>query len=157
MTSIDYEEIFENFLGNITDYDFANFSISESFSIMTEYLHKALAEAYLRRIFSSITIDDVSQTITFEMAYATDENADNEFVINAIAKWMVYEWLQKDVNSKNLTLQFIGTKEQKYYSQKEMLVGLRGLLEEKYKEARFFVQDRGYISNSYIGGDGWES
>ena len=113
MTSIDYEEIFENFLGNITDYDFANFSISESFSIMTEYLHKALAEAYLRRIFSSITIDDVSQTITFEMAYATDENADNEFVINAISKWMVYEWLQKDVRSKNLTLQFFGTKEQK--------------------------------------------
>ena len=157
MTSIDYEVIFESFLGNVTDYDFANFSMSESFSIMTEYLRKALAETYLRRIFSSITIDDVSQTITFEMAYVVDEDADTDFVINAIAKWMVYEWLHREVKSKNLTSLFLGTKEQSVYSQANHISQLRGLMDDSYKEARFFVQDRGYISNSYIGGEGWES
>ena len=56
MTSIDYTVIFESFLGDITDYDFANLSMSDSFFLMTEYLHKALAETYVRRLFSSITI-----------------------------------------------------------------------------------------------------
>lgn len=152
MTSIDYDVIFENFLGNVTDYDFANLSMSESFSLMTEYLHKALAEAYLRRIFSSITLDDEGQTLSFEMAHVVDEDADTEFVINAIAKWMVYEWLHREVKSKNLTGQFLGGKEQKFFSQSAHLSELRALMDDSYKEARFFIQDRGYISNSYLSG-----
>ena len=152
MTSIDYQVIFENFLGNITDYEFANLSISDSFSLMTEYLHNALAETYLRRIFSSLTLDDETHILSYEMKYVVDDEADKEFVIDAIAKWMVYEWLHKEVRNKTNTTQFFGGKEQKYYSQAQHIAELRGLMDDVYKEARFFVQDRGYISNSYIGG-----
>ena len=152
MTSIDYTPIFERFLGNITDYDFANLTMSDSFGLMTEYLHMALSEAYLKRIFTTITIDDETQTITFEMQYPTYEDGDNEFVIVTIAKWMVYEWLHRQVNSVNITAQFFGTKEQSAYSQANHLAQLRGLKDDAYKEARFAIQDRGYISNSYIGG-----
>lgn len=150
MTSIDYNVIFESFLGNITDYDFANMSLSDSFSLMTEYLHKALAEAYVRRLFSSIVIDDETQVISYEMNYVTDDEADREFIIQAIAKWMVYEWLQRQVESVNLTAQFFGTKEQSAYSQANHLAQMRGLRDDAFKEARFALQDRGYINNSYI-------
>ena len=113
MASIDYTEIFESFLGNVTDYDFVNLSMSDSFVLMTEYLHKALAETYLRRLFSSLTLDDASQTLTYEMVYVIEDESDREFIINAIAKWMVYEWLHKEVRSKTNTAQFFGGKEQK--------------------------------------------
>lgn len=113
MTSIDYETIFSSFLGSITDYDFAQLSMSESFSLMTEYLHTALAESYLRRVFSSVSLDDDAQTLSYELKYVVDEIGDNDFIISLIAKWMVYEWLHKEVRSKNLTSQFFGTKEQK--------------------------------------------
>lgn len=152
MTSIHYDEIFGNFLGNITDYDFANFTMSESFSIMAEYLHNALAESYVRRLFSTITIDDDAQIISFEMKHTVGEEEDKDFVINALSKWMVYEWLHKDVKSKNITSLFLGTKEQSMYSQANHLAQLRGLMDDSYKEARFYIQDRGYINNSYIGG-----
>lgn len=154
MTSIDYDVIFESFLGNITDYDFANLSMSDSFSLMTEYLHKALAEAYLKRIFTTLTIDDETQVLSFEMSNTNDEDADKEFVVNAIAKWMVYEWLQKQVSSTNLTAQFFGGKEQSFFSQANHIDQMRGLRDDAYKEARFAIQDRGYINNSYVVGGG---
>lgn len=152
MTSIDYETIFSSFLGSITDYDFAQLSMSESFSLMTEYLHTALAESYLRRVFSSVSLDDDAQTLSYELKYVVDEIGDNDFIISLIAKWMVYEWLHKEVRSKNLTSQFFGTKEQKFFSQSNHLTEMRALLDDVYKEARFMLQDRGYINNSYIGG-----
>jgi len=152
MTSIDYTVIFESFLGDITDYDFANLSMSDSFFLMTEYLHKALAETYVRRLFSSITIDDETQTISFEMSHVIEEEADKEFIISALAKWMIYEWLHKEVRSKTNTAQFFGGKEQKFYSQAQHIAELRGLQDDSYKEARMFIQDRGWISNSYLEG-----
>lgn len=150
MTSVNYTQIFEMFLGNITDYNFANLSTSDSYTLMTEYLHKAIAETYLRRIFSSIKLDDEVQNISFVLKYSTEDD-EVDFVINAIAKWMVYEWLQKQVRSVDLTAQFFGGKEQKYYSQSAHLSELRGLMDDAYKEARFFIGDRGYINNSYLG------
>jgi len=150
MTSVNYTQIFETFLGNITDYNFTNLSISDSYSLMTEYLHKVVAETYLRRIFSSIKLDDEVQTVSFSLKYSDGED-ETEFVINAISKWMVYEWLQKQVRSVDLTAQYFGSKESKYYSQSAHLSELRGLLDDAYKEARFFVGDRGYINNSYLG------
>lgn len=152
MTSIDYNMIFESFLGNITDYDFANLTMSDSFNIMTEYLHKALAEAYLKRIFSSLTLDDETQVLSYELVQVVDEDNDKEFVIDIIAKWMVYEWLHKEVRSKNLTAQFFGGKEATFYSQANHISELRGMMDDVYKEARFAIQDRLYINNSYLTG-----
>ena len=56
MTSIDYKDIFESFLGNITDYNFANLSISDSYQLMAETLHKAVSNPFVYRIFSSASL-----------------------------------------------------------------------------------------------------
>ena len=157
MASIDYNEIFECFLGNVTDYDFVSMPTSDSYALMTEYLHKALAETYLRRLFSSLSLDDTSQTMTYEMVYVVADESDKEFIINAIAKWMVYEWLHKEVRSKTNTAQFFGGKEQSFYSQAQHISELRGLQDDSYKEARVFVQDRGWINNSYLEGANGET
>lgn len=150
MASVSYDDIFSNFLGSITDYDLqVNLSPSDSYGLMTEYLHKTVADQYVKHLFSSVTLDDDVQVFTYEMANGND---DAEFVVMAISKWMVYEWLHKEVRSKLNTAQFFGGKEQKFYSQAQHISELRALQDDAFKEARRFIQDRGYISNSYLVG-----
>jgi hypothetical protein len=151
MTSVKYETIFSLFLGSITDYKLASLDEEDANVIMTEYLHKALAASYLSRIFSSISTDDDSQVFSYELKYTTDMD-EADFVCNAIAKWMVYEWLHNQVRSVVNTSQFFGGSEQKYYSQAAHIGELRALQDDAYKEARSFVMDRGWINNSYLGG-----
>lgn len=151
MTSVKYETIFSLFLGSITDYKLASLDEEVANVIMAEYLHKALAASYLSRIFSSISTDDDSQVFSYELKYTTDMD-EADFVCNAIAKWMVYEWLHNQVRSVVNTSQFFGGSEQKYYSQAAHIGELRALQDDAYKEARSFVMDRGWINNSYLGG-----
>lgn len=151
MASVNYKEIFSLFLGSITDYKLASLEEEDANTLMTEYLNKALAASYLNHLFSSFTLDDGTQTFTYTLAHATT-NDETGFVCNAIAKWMVYEWLHNQVRSVVNTAQFFGGSEQKYYSQSAHLAELRALQDDAYKEARFFIQDRGWINNSYLGG-----
>lgn len=152
MTSIDYNEIFESFLGNITEYEFNNLSLSESYALMTEYLQKAVASSYVRHIFSSITLDDEIHQLQYEMDYVVDEESDNRFVITVLAKQMVYEWIHPQVRSVNLTQQFFGGKEQQFFAQQSHLNQLRSLEEDTMLEVRRMIRDRGYISNTYLDG-----
>lgn len=153
MTSIDYEEIFGSFLGSVTDYNLASLEPTEAYTILTELLHKALADRYVARLFSSKQLDDDVQKFSFEMKYVIDEDSDREFVINALAKWMKYEWLQKQVNNTALTSQFFGGKEQKWFAQANHLSELQALQSSAYDEAYGFIRNRGYIDNKYLEGN----
>lgn len=113
MTSTSYDAVFDKFIGSVTDFDLTSMDTSDAYSLMTEYLHKALSETYLRRIFDSVELDDDVQMLKFEMKIPTDDNADLEFVTSAISRWMAYEWLHNQVNSKTNTMQLLAGKEQK--------------------------------------------
>lgn len=152
MTTLDYEVIFSSFLGSVTDYKLASLSPTEAYEILKELLHKSLAERYVARLFSSKKLDDDVQKFSFEMKHVIDSESDSEFVISAIAKWMKYEWLQKQVNNTALTSQFFGGKEQKYYSQANHLSELQALQSSAYSEAYKFIMSRGYIDNKYLEG-----
>lgn len=152
MTSISYDDVFDKFLGNVSDIELTSLDESDAYALMGEWLHKALSEPYVRRLFSSITLDDDVQTITFEMKLKTDDIADTDFVTSALSKWMVYEWLHKQVKSRTNVAQMFAGKEQKFYSQASHIEELRGLHDDAYKEARHFIMDRGWINNTYLNG-----
>ena len=151
MASITYDEIFSYFLGDITDYNLYNLSQSDAELLMTEYLHKAVAESYVNRLFSTYTLSDDVQRFEYEMIHVVGDDQDEEFVKTALAKWMTYEWLKRQVKSINNTAQLLAGKEQKFYSQAQHLSELRALQDDAFKEARFYLQDRGYIYNDYLG------
>ena len=150
MASLSYDEIFSDFLGSVTDYGLASIDVSDMYGLMTEYLHKALSLSYIRRLFSSISLDDTVQEIDFEVANKVDDDADVDFIKYILSKGMVVEWLKPQVRSKLNIAQFFGGKEQKYYSQSNHLSELRGLLEDTQLELRKAVRDRGYIYNPYL-------
>lgn len=151
MTSVNYETIYSLFLGSITDYKLASLNEDDAKTLMNEFLHKSLADSYLSHLFSSFTLDDDAETFSFTLAYVTS-NDETEFVCNAVAKWMIYEWLHSQVRSVVNTAQFFGGAEQKFFSQSNHMSELRAMQDDAYSEARRFIQDRGWIHNSYLGG-----
>ena len=152
MTSVDYEVIFSSFLGSVTDYNLASLDVTEAYEIMTELLHKALADRYVSRLFSFKKLDDDIQKFFFEMKYVIDSESDLEFVINALAKWMKYEWQSDKVNNIALESRLLAGKEQKYYSEANHMSALQALQSSAYSEAYKFVMSRGYIDNKYLEG-----
>lgn len=149
--TLSYEDIFSSFLGYVNDYDIASSDIQTAYDNMTEWLNKAFAKPYLRRLFSSSVMDDEIQTLSFEMDYKVNDEYDRDFVKDVLAKGMVIEWLQPQVKNRSLVAQFFGTKDQKVYSQSQHLSELRGLLEDAKNEQRKLIRDRSYINNSYLG------
>ena len=86
------------------------------------------------------------------MRHVVDEESDFEFVAMILGKQMVREWIAPKVKSTTNVLQFFGTKEQKFYSQKEMLNELRSMEKEIGNDVRKMIRDRGYIWNPYLEG-----
>ena len=152
MTSITYKDVFESFLDKVTDFDFVDINIDDAYELFASHLHAVVAQPYVRRLFSSITLDDKVQDIDFEMSYPTDVNADTDFVIEVLARGVVVEWLKPQVRSKVNVAQFFGTKEERFFSQANHLAEARALLSDVEAELRKLIRDRGYISNGYVNG-----
>ena len=150
--TIDYQEIFGAFLGNITDYKLASLDETDANLLMTEWLHKSFANMYIRRLFSSFVYDDEVQILTVLMSRSVSDDIDKEFVVNVFSKQMVYEWVHPQVNSIVNTMQMFAGQEQKFYSQKEHLSELRALENDAQLAVRNLISDRGYIYNGYLGG-----
>lgn len=152
MTSISYDDIFSYFLGGVTDYGIASLDTSDAVALMMEQLHKAVAEPYVRRLFSSIQLDDEIMTLTCEMKNVVDEVSDIEFVKLILSKGMIVEWIKPQVRSKINLSQYFGGKEQSFFSQANHIAELRGMLEDTQLDIKKSIRDRGYIYNSYLEG-----
>lgn len=152
MTSILFEKIFGNFLGEVTDYELARLEQYEAMEVMQELLHKALAESSLRRVFSLLKIDDDNQIITFEMKHSVDVDSDEEFVTTAIVRFMAYEWWHKRVNNVALAAQLIGGAEQKFYSQSNHLTELRASRDDALTKAKDFIMEHNAMFNAHLNG-----
>lgn len=150
MTSISYEEIFDNFLGRVSDYDFSFMDESSVNYLMSEYLQKVLSRPYVHRLFSFIDSDAEIHLLKYEMKKPVDDYTDKNFVIDILSKGMVVEWIEPQVRNKVNLSQFFGGKEQKFYSQSNHISELRAILEDTEIALRKEIRDRGSFYNSYL-------
>lgn len=148
MTSLEYDKIYSSFLGEITDYSFVNKTEVEAREVMQEKLHTVLAIPYVKRIFAVARLNDNTSEFVYELKHSTDEN-DDDFVCMLLGQWMSYQWTKDKVKSVENTQQFLGTKEQKFYSQANHLDELLKLKEDTYAEARRLIAEYGYIARSH--------
>ena len=98
----DYEDIFERFYPLITDPGFYKLQKSYVTNLMTNWLHDAIAEPYIRKKFSTISLDDDMEEITFELENPIDDNSDKEFVFSVLTQYMVISWMKPQVESLSL-------------------------------------------------------
>lgn len=149
MTS-EYSNVFSRFLLRVTDYEFSGFDEKLAQEMMNGWMKSTLSQPYIRRLFSSITVDDDVEEIEFEMTDSIDDGYDQDFAEEVIAQGMVINWLSPQYHSVLNTAQFFSNSEQKYYSQANHMAELREMYHKAQTDLRKMIRDRGTFHNSYI-------
>lgn len=147
-----YEEIYSQFFSKETDPTFfTKYSKDEAYDLMKEWLHSLVGIPYIKKCFSTITLDDELLELTFQLVNPVDEESDNYFVKDILSQGLVICWMQQKVdNIVNLSV-VIGGKDEKTILNNYKANMTR--LEEMKVQLRKTIRDYSYINNSYIGED----
>ena len=145
---LSYSTLFSRVLNKINDPKELSLDESDLLEIYTERLHSVVGKPRVRRLFSSISLDDEIQEMTFTLNNSVDEESDKDFVLEILSLGMAIEWLQPQVDSVIHTSVMIGGKEEKKLldNHKNMIERLDSIKKEQNK----MIRDYGYIYNSYI-------
>lgn len=145
-----YDKIFSRFYNLVNDPSFFKLPQDFAYEKMCSWLHDGASTPYIRKIFSSLVLDDEILDLSYSLTTSVDESSDEDFVINVFAQYMVIGWLKPQVESMINTARIIGGKEEKsiqanYKSNIDRLDSLE-------RKLRKFIRDYGYENNSYISG-----
>ena len=133
-----YEKIYNRFLNRTTDFNLASLDNDTLRSMLKEWLHSSIVQV---RTSSDLSYDDELEVFNNNLS-----NLD----IELLAMGMTMSWLDQTLNSTELTLQFIGGKEEKYYSQANHIAELRALREDTRLEMKRLHSYGTYTNNSYL-------
>lgn len=149
MITSEFETIFPRLFGKISDGKLASLGNAERTEIMTEWLHAVVSKPRIRRKFSSISIDDDMELVSYELEFPVDDYSDREFVEELLVLGMEIEWLEPKVNSVVYTAPMIGTSDEKKVldSHRQNIQRLDSMKTELKK----MLRDYGYMYNSYLG------
>lgn len=140
-----YETIYNSFLKRIEDKDLPTFSEDVQDQILAGYLDTAIGYIELDGLK---IISDLSNRDN-ELAEFKDDLTNAE--IEVIAMYMVAAWYEPKINSLQTTLLFIGSKDEKWTSQKDYLNMMKENRDAWKLEARKYFRNYGYKNNSYLG------
>lgn len=135
-----YETVYERFLGRITDFKLAETDDYSFETMLKGWLMSAIVR--VRKCQHDLSLRD-------EEAQAFREDL-SDLEIELLSMGMVDAWVAPMVNSTELTLQFIGGKEQKYFSQANHMAELRALREQNLLEMNRLHNYYTYTNNSYF-------
>lgn len=143
-----YETVFSRTRCRVNDPKELSLNENDLLEIYTERLHNVIGKPRVRRLFSSIALDDEIQQIDFTLNNSVDEASDIDFVTDLLILGMTIEWLQPQVDSILHTSVMIGGKEEKKLldNHKNMIDRLDSMKTELNKT----IRDYGYMYNSYI-------
>ena len=135
-----YEKIYERFLSKITDFNLAEVDDYSFDKMMQSWLNSSIVR--MRKCKSDLSLrDDEVQEFEADLS---------DLEIELLALGMVDAWVTPMLNSTELTLQFIGGKEEKVYSQSQQLAELRNLKKENSLEMNRLHNYYTYTNNSYF-------
>ena len=146
--TLSYSTLFSRVLNKINDPKELSLDENDLLEIYTERLHSVVGKPRVRRLFSSLSLDDEIQEMTFTLNNSVDEESDKDFVLEILSLGMAIEWLQPQVDSVIHTSVMIGGKEEKKVldNHKNMIDRLDSMKKEQNK----MIRDFGYMYNSYI-------
>lgn len=134
-----YEKVYSRFLSRTTDFNLAE---------MDDYTLNEMLKSWLcSAIVKTRTSSDLS---TRDEENEVFENDLTDLDVELLAMGMTLAWLDQTLNSTELTLQFIGGKEEKYYSQANHIAELRALRTDTLREMQKLYTYDTYTNNSYF-------
>ena len=141
-----YEEIYSRSYMKRYDPKFYN-NKEFAYETMKEWIHEIVAFPYVRKIFSSIILDDVLEELTFELVNSVDEQSDNDFIIKLFTDGFVICWMRPKIDTAiNLATVIGGKDEKKLISNYQANIDRLNSLELKLKK---YIRDYGYINGTY--------
>ena len=135
-----YMEVYNRFLSKVTDYYLFDLSDEETCDYCKGLLKSALAD--LSNIEADLTNTD-DELLQFNEDLSNTE-------IEYIAYQMVCEWTNPQIQNTTLTRQFLGTKDEKFYSPANLLEQLRGLREDALARRKKIRRDWNMQHNDYF-------
>ena len=140
--TLSYSTLFSRVLNKINDPKELSLDENDLLEIYTERLHSVVGKPRVRRLFSSLSLDDEIQEMTFTLNNSVDEESDKDFVLEILSLGMAIEWLQPQVDSVIHTSVMIGGKEEKRVldNHKNMIDRLDSMKKEQNKMIRdYFI------------------
>ena len=141
-----YSDVFKRFKKRIEDIDLPNFTEEEQNEMLTEWLDTAIGYIELEMLQIK---NDLSDRDNGLQEFTADLNNPEKEVI---ALYMVAAWYEPKINSLKHILMMVGSKDEKWTSQKEhmnMMIEARDLA---LKEARKYFLKYGSKNNTYLNG-----
>ena len=133
-----YEKIYNRFLSRTTDFNLVE---------MDDYTLNEMLKSWLQSaIIKTRTSTNLSRNDEDEV-FETDLTA---LDIELLAMGMTLAWLDQTLNSTELTLQFLGGKEEKFFSQSAHISELRALRTDTLREMHQLHTYDTYLNNDYF-------
>ncbi len=133
-----YERVYNRFLNRTTDFNLASLDDDTLRFMLKGWLHTAIVQV---RTSNDLSYDDELEVFNNDLS---------DLDIELLAMGMTMAWLDQTLNSTELTLQFIGGKEEKYYSQANHIAELRALREDTRLEMKRLHSYNTYNAKSYF-------
>ena len=133
-----YETVYDRFLNRIKDFNLVELDDYTLRDMLKSWLHSAIVNS---RTSSDLSCDDEIEMFNNDL---------DALDIELLAMGMTMAWLDQSLNSTELTLQFIGGKEEKYYSQANHIAELRSMREDIRLEMKRLHSYGTYKTNSYF-------
>ena len=135
-----YSKIYNRFLQKITDFNLAEVDDYSFDEMMNGWLNSAVIR--VRKCQHDLSKRDD------ELQECEEDLSDLE--VELLALGMVDSWVSQYLNSTELVAQFIGGKEEKYYSQAAHIKELRDLKESNLLEMNRLHNYNTYLTSSYF-------
>lgn len=133
-----YETVYGRFLSSVTDFNLAELDDYTLNEMLKDWLGKAIVRT---RTSSSLSHNNDNEAFDSDLS---------DLDIELLSLGMKLAWLDQTLSSTELTLQFIGGKEEKWFSQAAHISELRGLREDTKLEIQKLHSYNTYINNSYF-------
>ena len=136
MTS--YEKVYSCFLNSTTDFNLAELDDYTLNKMLKGWLHTAIVKT---RTSSDLSYDDENEVFNNDLS---------DLDIELLAMGIRLSWLDQTLNSTELTHQFLGGKEEKFFSQANHIAELRTLRADTLREMQQLYTYSTYTNNSYF-------
>ena len=135
-----YEKIYDRFGQKITDFNLAEVDDDSLDKMLLGWLNSSIVNVR-KREHNLFLRDDEAQEFQADLS---------DLEIELLALGMKLAWIDQYLNSTELVLQFIGGKEEMYYSQSAHISELRELRKDTLREMNSLHNYDTYANNSYF-------
>ena len=135
-----YEKIYNRFSQKITDFNLVEVDDYSLDKMLLGWLNSSIVNVRKREHNLALR-DDEAQEFQEDLS---------DLEIELLALGMKLAWVDQYLNSTELVLQFVGGKEEKYYSQSAHIAELRELRKDTLREMNSLHNYDTYVNSSYF-------